>query len=408
MSVIIIGAGQAGMQMAISLRDNGYDKAITLIGNESFYPYQRPPLSKTFLQNEITVEKLLLRKENFYNDRDIDVKLNCHVHHIDKVSKSVSYQQTNQNTPLSLNYDKLIFTTGAKPWCLPVDDANPPKNMHVMRTIQDAINLRNALAQQPKNIVVIGGGFIGLEVAASMKKTGHKITLLSKGRFMERAVCETVSDFYHQLHHKNGADIHYIDNITKIDATHIHADGVNYPADLILMGVGALPDIDLAKQIGLTISHNAILTDKNGQCDNEPDIFAIGDCAASPNQWASEQITRLESIQNATDSAKNTAHYITTNMPQAHNLPWFWSDQYDCKLQIAGLMHDSDQKIIRGNPDSNQFSIFYLKDKRIISVTSINQGKHHIIARKIIPLQQIIDNPEILSDETIDLKNIIA
>ncbi len=283
MGIVIIGAGHAGMQSAIFLRDSGYEKEITLIGDEKILPYQRPPLSKLYMQGEIDLDHMLLRKESLYEKRKVTLKMGTKVVGIDKVKKLVMLADDCE----TISYDKLILATGAFPARLPIVGNNLP-HVHVLRSIEDADHMVQALQNNPKNIIVIGGGFIGLEVAASLKKMGRSVEVLTNARLMERAVCQDVSDFYDQLHRSNGVVIHYITNIEKITPEAIFVDGKTIPADMVVMGVGVKPNVELAESASLAVKNGGFLTNFYGRCVDDPDIYAIGDCASFPMQWADD------------------------------------------------------------------------------------------------------------------------
>ena len=410
MQIVIIGAGQAGMQTAISLRDGGFEGNLILIGEEQYLPYQRPPLSKAYMQGLLGEEKLYLRKADFYETKNINLRLGTRVTGLDIAAKSIEIQKISdgagQDSAEIISYDKLILATGATPFRLPVEGKDLP-HVHVLRNIDDIKVIQKAIAIKPKNIVIIGGGFIGLEAAASFNKMGFKVSVVTNARLMERAMCEEMSEFFDSLHRAHDVDIHYISDIDKITAQMVIADGKNFPADFVIMGVGVRPNIELTTRAGLTIHQSGILTNDFGLCEGQSDLYAVGDCACFPLSWADDFVMRLESVQNATDMPKNVALHILQGAQAPQKLPWFWSDQYDCKLQIAGISMGADYVILRGDMATKSFSYFYVKQGVLIAVDSVNQGKDHLIAKRLISAHVKIDNPAILQDLNFDLKNLL-
>ena len=412
MQIVIIGAGQAGMQAALSLRDGGFEGNLILIGEEQYLPYQRPPLSKAYMQGLMEEEKLYLRKADFYQTKNINLRLGMRVVGLDIAAKSIEIQKTShedgqgQDSGEIISYDKLILATGATPFRLPVEGKDLP-HVHVLRNIDDIKAIQKATAIKPKNIGIIGGGFIGLEAAASFNKMGFKVSVVTNARLMERAICEEMSEFFDSLHRAHDVDIHYISDIDKITAEAVIADGKNFSADFVIMGVGVRSNIELAERAGLALHQGGILTNDFGLCDGQSDIYAVGDCACFPLSWADDFVMRLESVQNATDMPKNVALHILQGEQASQKLPWFWSDQYDCKLQIAGISMGADRVILRGDRVSKSFSYFYVKQGVLIAVDSVNQGKDHLIAKRLITAHVKIDNPAILQDLNFDLKNLL-
>ena len=410
MQIVIIGAGQAGMQAALSLRDGGFEGNLILIGEEQYLPYQRPPLSKAYMQGLMEEEKLYLRKADFYETKNINLRLGTRVTGLDIAGKSIEIEKTfdgqGQDSTEILSYDKLILATGATPFRLPVEGKDLP-HVRVLRNIDDIKAIQKAIAIKPKNIVIIGGGFIGLEAAASFNKMGFKVSMVTNARLMERAICEEMSEFFDSLHRAHDVEIHYISDIDKITSEAVIADGKNFPADFVIMGVGVRPNIELAEHAGLTLHQGGILTNHFGLCDGQSDLYAVGDCACFPLSWADDFVMRLESVQNATDMPKNVALHILQGEQAPQKLPWFWSDQYDCKLQIAGISMGADRVILRGDRASKSFSYFYVKQGVLIAVDSVNQGKDHLIAKRLISAHVKIDNPAILQDLNFDLKNLL-
>lgn len=344
MGVVIVGAGQAGFQAAWSLRTEGYGESITLIGDEPHLPYQRPPLSKGFLLGRQQLESATLRPEKFYADHRIDLILGERVQSITP--------QVKLESGAAIPYDYLVLATGARVRRLPIDAL-------YLRGRDDAEQLKNRL-DCASSVALIGGGFIGLEVAAAARTLGKDVELVEiQSRLMSRSVAPVISDFFRDLHTNHGVRV----SLNKSDIP---------PADLTIVGIGVIPNTDLAEQAGLPVA-NGIVIDEHLRTAN-PRIYAIGDCASHP------RLERLESVQNAVDQAKCAAANIA-GKPQAYSaIPWFWTDQFDVKLQMAGLSAGADHVVVRGEPP--KFSVDYFRNGKLIAVDSVNSPADHIAARK--------------------------
>ncbi len=387
---VIIGAGHGGVQAATSLREEGFEGKITLISDENTLPYQKPPLSKGFLNGKQTIENLLFRNALYYAENDIDLVLNETITHIDIAKKTVFAQSGDQ-----FDYDSLILATGARNRPLNTDATSRSNregvvfsNIVYLRHLGDAQNTKSQLGIS-KKVVVIGGGFIGLEVAAAAVELGKKVTVIeAQERLMNRVLPPVVSDVFLKKHIEHGVDVLLNAKVVKINqSTEGCVSGIQLGdnqeiiADLLVIGIGVLPNSELAEAAGLACV-NGITVNEYLQT-SDPSVFAIGDCAAYYNVYA-ERKMRVESVQNAVDQAKTVAKNIVGVPTKFHAVPWFWTNQYDLKLQMAGIAIDFDQIILRGSVDAQKFSAFYFKNKKLIGVDSLNRAADHLAARKLL------------------------
>ncbi|MEH6547266.1 MAG: FAD-dependent oxidoreductase [Sneathiella sp.] len=391
-SVVIIGAGQAGVQTAFSLRDMGYPGEITLINGEKFLPYQRPPLSKSYLKNTITDDNLLFRNEQLYEDKKIKIIQGSIATKINRHPKSVSL-----STGINLPYKKLVLAMGARNRILPIDGAGL-KNVFQLRNLDDAKQLRIELRKKAK-IAIIGGGFIGLEFASVAKELGAQVSIIeSASRVMARAVCAEISNYVQRTHLAKGVEILLERKIIAIDrnadlATGLRMqDGSRLSCDLILVSIGVTPNFELAEAAGLCVD-NGVQVDATLRT-SDPDIFAIGDCACFPSEFSNQRV-RLESVQNAVDHAKTVAENICGTSKKYQSVPWFWSDQSGLKIQIAGLTSNPETTVISGDPATGKFSVCCFSNGQFIGVESINQPADHMAARKLLASGRKISVSEI-------------
>ena len=379
--ILILGAGQAGLQIADSLRQDGYEGRILLIGEEAYPPYQRPPLSKDFLAGIVTQEQLLLRSPEVLQRKNIELHTHALIVKIDHRAHQVELSNGTK-----LDYARLAFATGCRARPLPVPGADL-ENVLTLRTLDDTKSLAQSLTKA-HNIVVIGGGFIGLELAATARGMGKSVTLLEgANRLMARAVSPIISDYFLDHHQKQGVQIHLNAQVSALQGqagkvTSVATkDGQTHPADLVIVGIGIIPNDELAKSIGLEC-HNGIVVDACSRT-SDPDIVAAGDCtvrkAAEPDQWL-----RLESVQNAVEQGKSAAASLLGRERPFTAAPWFWSDQYDVKLQMAGLSAGFDTTAIRGTIESGSFSLFYFRNGRLLGADSVNQPKEHMATRRML------------------------
>lgn len=399
---VIIGTGQAGFQTAASLRSEGYEEPITLIGEEPHIPYQRPPLSKGFQLGQQDFESIVLRPESFYQDHRIDLLAGKRVAAVDQSERSVRLVSGGR-----IPYDKLVLAVGARNRLLPVKGAELDGVVY-LRSFDEAVATKERL-KSAREIVVIGGGFIGLELAAVACTLGKSVTVLEAlPRLMSRVVAPIISDFYRELHTNRGVKIICGATVAEIAGSGGKAqrvalsDGTAYPADLVLVGVGVVPNVELAQNAGLGTA-NGIAVNEYLETDDD-NIFAIGDCAEHPCIFAGARI-RLESVQNAADQAQRVATTIAGRRTPYCALPWFWTDQFDIKLQMAGISHGHDHIVMRGNPESRKLSVFYFKGGRLVAIDSINRPLDHMIGRKIIA-GNVPLTPEQAGDESVDLRKL--
>jgi len=400
--VLIIGAGHAGGMTAISLRQRRYQGSIRLIGEENFLPYQRPALSKEFLAGEIEKNKLYLKSQNYFNKNNIHITDDCKVVAIDRNKKTILLDNQKQ-----LGYEKLIIATGSIVKKLKTN--GNAKELHYLRTIKDSIKIREKL-RKAKNITIIGAGYIGLEIASVAIKKNLQVRILEmENRVMSRVVSAEVSDFFQNKHQSEGVKFKLNTYITQIEDQGkqkkiICSDGSYFISDVVIVGVGIEPNNDLAKISGLKCN-NGILVDDNGQT-SDPHIFAVGDCSNHYNKIFKQRL-RLESVQNAVEQAKSIAAFITGNHKPYQKVPWFWSDQYNLKLQIAGISQDHDNRVMRGCPSDERFAVFYQKENRLVAVDAINSPKEFMIGKRWIAKQAKIP-VDLIRDKAVDLKKINA
>lgn len=379
-AIVIVGAGQAGAQVAQSLRAGGYDGPLVLLGEEPHPPYQRPPLSKKHLAGEVETEGLHLKPAAFYEQNRIDCRFGVRVREIDRAAGAVVLE-----TGARIAYATLVLATGTRPRALPLPGAELP-GVVTLRTITDVEAIRARL-RAANRIAIVGGGYIGLEVAAVARAMGHKVTVIeAQDRVMKRVVSPAVSAFFADLHRDHEVDLRFDTGISgflgKEALTGVAlADGSELACDLALVAIGAQPNDDLAAACGLEVD-DGILVDGSGRT-SDPAIFAAGDCTRFLSARYGRSI-RLESVQNAIDQAKAVAAAILGADEDYDPVPWFWSDQYAVKLQIAGLSDGHDTATTVGDPESGSFYVAYLREGRLIAVDSINHPRSHMMARRAI------------------------
>ena len=400
---MIVGAGHAGFQLAASLRQHGFAERIGLINDEAHLPYQRPPLSKAYLKGEGRPDSLMFRPDKFYRDQKVDLIADRAVS-IDRSARRLLLA-----SGVSLDYGHLVLATGARNRLLDIHNANLG-DVRYLRTLDESEVLRQQIASAQR-VVVIGAGFIGLEFAATARAKGLEVDGAELGaRVMARAVTAEISDYFQERHTAAGIRIHLGVQATSIesDGTRVTgvslSDGRHLPADLVVVGVGVLPNVELAGEAGLPVASGIIVNEQ--LLTSDPDISAIGDCAlfASPRFGGS---LRLESVQNATDHARCVAARLTGDARTYDGLPWFWSDQGDDKLQIAGLTTGYDRVVVRGDRAQRSFSAFCYKSGRLVGVESVNRASDHVFGRKILGLNRSIE-PEQAADPGFDLKAALA
>lgn len=402
--IIIIGAGQAGGETAQRLRQGGFDGEITLIGEEPAAPYQRPPLSKAYLKGEYDIDRLMLRPASVYAEEHIALLTKTRAVWIDRANRKVRIEGGRE-----LPYDALVLATGAKPRKLPLVGADLD-GVYLFRTAADVDRVRERFVSGAK-LIVIGAGYIGLEVAAVARQLGLDVTVVETAvRPLARVTSPEVAGFFLDEHTRQGARfvlggqpalIKGQDRVTGVGLT----DGAELPADLVIAGIGVTPDVAIAEQCGLTVN-NGIVTDR--QCrTSDPNIFAIGDCAARPMLHYEGRVARLESVHNAIEGAKIVAATLTGGKEHTEEAPWFWSDQYDLKLQIAGLFHGYDHVVFRGVMADRAFAAFYYKGDKLIAVDAVNRPAEYLGAKMLIQTGRTLP-PNVLEDMSRPMKELVA
>ncbi|MBV9549355.1 MAG: FAD-dependent oxidoreductase [Alphaproteobacteria bacterium] len=398
--IVIIGAGQAGCQAVQSLRAEGFTGAITMVGDEAYPPYQRPPLSKAYLQGQLERPRLFLKPDAFYAEAGCDLLLNISATAIDRVARTVELSDGRK-----LAYDKLLLTTGGHVRKLRCPGAELP-GIFYLKTIADVDALQAAFLPAAR-IAIVGAGYIGLEVAAVGAKRGLQVTVFeAMDRVMARAVSPVLSEFFAAEHVKAGVTLKLNTGVEGFEGEgkveRIRAGGRLYDCDLVLVGIGVLGNDELARAAGLNCS-DGIVVDRNART-SDPVIYAAGDCTRHYGREGGE--LRLECVQNAIDQAKHAAMAMAGKPKDYSEVPWFWSDQYDLKLQIAGLARPTDTPVLRGNPASRKFSVFHLREGKVAAVEAVNAGQDYMIGRKLIAEGRAVEACR-LADFSISIKNLL-
>ncbi len=399
--IVIVGASHAGFQLAASLRQHGFDGAIALIGDEAVLPYQRPPLSKDYLDGKIGLDLLLMRPEAFYRDHRIDILTGSRVSEIDCGGKTVLLASGER-----LGYGHLVLATGARNRvpALPGIDLD---GVCYLRSLAETDELRDRLAAA-EQVVVIGAGFIGLEFAAVARGKGKHVHILElTDRVMGRVVSVATSRFFAEAHRRTGVEFGFGAQAARIaghngKVNHVElADGKKLPADLVLVSIGVLPNSELAAAAGLKVANGIVLDEELLTADGS--ISAIGDCAVFPCRHAGGNQTRLEAVQNAADHARCVADRIVGYPHPYTALPWFWSEQGKLRLQIAGLTAGHDQTVLRGDGESGEFSVFCYKGGALLGIELINRPADHAQARRLLAAGRQV-TPEQAADPGFDLR----
>ena len=400
MDIVILGAGQAAAAMAAKLRAQGHSGGITVIGDEDAPPYQRPPLSKAYLLGEMPIERLTLRADDWWTDQDIRLLTGTRASRIDRGAKRV------ETSAGPIPYDQLALTLGASPRRLPAAMGGDLAGVHTVRGIADIQRAQPALTPG-KRLVVIGGGYIGLEAAAVARKLGLEVTVIEAApRILGRVAAPETADLIRDLHRAHGVTILEGTGIDRLEGdTHIRAvrlaDGRCLPADLVVLGIGVAPETTLAAAAGLAID-NGIACDAQGRT-SDPAIWAAGDCASFP--WHGQRL-RLESVGNAIDMAELVAENMLGAGKDYHPKPWFWSDQYDAKLQIAGLNAGYDQIVRRKGETAQASSVWYYRDGQLIAVDALNDARAYMVGKRLIEAGKTPD-PIRVADAATPVKDLL-
>ena len=401
-NLVIIGTGQSAAQCALTLRRNMFKDHITMIGEEKHLPYQRPPLSKEFLSGEVSLERVFMKSKEFFDQNDVTIFTSTPVISIDRNKKILSL--SNQE---DLTYNKLVIATGSRVRKLNVEGSSL-KNISYLRSIEDANRLKEYF-KFGKKLVIVGAGYVGLEVAATAVKKGINVTLIEmENRIMSRTVDPVISKYFDSLHRQNGVEIFLEAALEKFEGKDavervICSNGQIIEADGVLIGVGILPNQELAESAGLNCN-NGILVDEFGKTE-DTSIFACGDCTNHPNTYLNKNL-RLESVHNALEQAKTVAMSLLGKQEKYNQVPWFWSDQYDKKLQIVGFSDDHDELVIRGSIEEDNFMLFFLKEGKLIAVNSVNNPKEFLICKKLVANKQKISS-DAISNQSVDLKELL-
>ena len=401
---IIVGASHAAAQVAPTLRQQGWEGSIAVIGNEYFLPYHRPPLSKDFLAGKKSIDDILIRQPAVYQKSKIQFILGLNAQGIDRDNKQLLLDDGEH-----IAYDKLVLTVGARVRKIDIPGSDL-RGVFYLRDINDVQQIKS-YSGKAKNAVIVGGGYIGLETAASLRKLGMSVTVLeAMPRVLQRVTAPEVSEFYTRVHQEEGVNI-----VTDAQVAGIKGEknaesvelknGDSYPADLVIIGVGVVPNTEIAESAGLEVN-NGIVVDEYARTTDH-DILAAGDCTSHYNPIYERQL-RLESVQNALDQATIAALTICGKPKPYSALPWFWSDQFDLKLQIAGLSQEYDSVVIRGDIEgSRSFAAFYMKGNRILAVDAINRPQEFMLGKRLITEKIEVDADK-LRDTEFALKGLLA
>ncbi|MBT2135421.1 FAD-dependent oxidoreductase [Croceibacterium sp. LX-88] len=402
--IVIVGTGHGGAQAAIALRQHGFAGSILMIGRDGEPPYERPPLSKDYLYGEKPFERIMIRPAPFWDERQVGLLLETSVSRIDPAAKTLTVSGGG-----TIRYGTLIWAGGGDPRRLSCPGAQLP-GVHVIRDKLDTDRIRAELASGARRAVVIGGGYIGLEAAAALTKLGCDVTVVEKeDRLLSRVAGEDLSRFYEAEHRAQGVDfrlgaeVEAIEGEEKVTGVRL-TDGETLPCDLVIVGIGIVPSVGPLIAAGAAGANGV---DVDPYCRTSlPDIYAIGDCAAHVNAFADGAVIRLESVQNANDMANTAARSICGDRQPYEAVPWFWSNQYDLRLQTIGVNIGHDATVLRGDPSSRSFSVVYLKGGRVIALDCINRTKDYAQGRKLVEARAVIA-PEVLLDTEIQLKELL-
>ncbi len=400
--IVVIGSGQAAIQTVMSLKRNEFTGSIKVIGEEDHLPYQRPPLSKDFLLEEYKPERVSLKKKEFYEENGVDLILGKRAESIDTILKEITLSDENK-----IRYNQLIIATGSRVRKLNVPGSDK-KGIYYLRDLDDAKALKQRLKKN-KKMVIVGAGYIGLEVASVAASLGVEVTVIEMAnRVMNRTVDPMISSYYQKLHESHGVKIH-LDNGLKafeggdsVNAV-LCSDGLMLEADLVVIGAGVLPNQEIAIEAGLECN-NGIMVNEFGETSTAH-VYACGDCTNHPNKGLNTRL-RLESVHNAMEQSKTVANTIMGNKEPYDQVPWFWSDQYDHKLQLVGISGDHDEVVMRGLESEQKFLLFYLKNSELIAVNAINSSKEFLICRKLVANKVKISS-DVIKDQSVNLNDLL-
>ena len=398
--VVIIGGGQAGGQAAASLRTEKYRGPITILGDEAQPPYERPPLSKDYLAGELGIDRILIRPEQFYRDNDILLRTDTTVASIDIEHKNVAIKSGE-----AFEYEKLLIATGSRPRQLTLPGSDLA-GIFYLRTLADVDRIRESMSSASK-LCVVGGGYVGLEVAAVAVTAGLDVTVIeTEDRILQRVTTPQMSSFYHTLHNQRGVNIELNTTVSgfegKDSVSTVLCGDQKFEADIVIVGIGIVPNIEIAQAAGLECN-NGILVNDHCRTSNV-DIFAAGDCTNHPNHILGRRL-RLESVPNAIEQAKVASSNMLGGDKVYAAIPWFWSDQYELKLQMVGFSGDGDEAVLRGDKSTNQFAIFYLHQGRVVAVDAVNSPREFMICKRLYG--KPVDAAS-LGDETVELKSLLT
>ncbi|MEO9819405.1 MAG: FAD-dependent oxidoreductase [Paracoccaceae bacterium] len=397
-NIIVIGAGQAGASCVAKLRGLGFDGSVTLVGAETQPPYQRPPLSKAYLLGDMALERLFLRPQSYYADQNIDLRLGQRVSNIDTGNQTISIDGE------TMQYDELVMATGSKPHRLPASIGGDLDRVFTVRDLQD-VDAMAPLFQDGARVLIVGGGYIGLEAAAVAAKRGLNVTLVEMAdRILQRVAAAETSTYFRELHQSHGVDIREGVGLSKLTGEGtvsgaVLCDGSELAVDFVVVGVGIAPDVQLADDAGITLD-NGIQTDEQGRT-SAPHVWAAGDCASFPYRGAR---VRLESVPNAIDQAEIVAENIMGAGKSYIAKPWFWSDQYDVKLQIAGLNTGYDRVVTRRSETSVSF--WYYSGETLLAVDAANDPRGYMVGKRLIEMGKPAPS-DIIADASADLKALL-
>lgn len=403
-AIVIVGAGHAAGQAAASLRQEGYEGEVVIIGDEPYIPYQRPPLSKQYLSGEQGIERVYLRPEKFYASKNITLKTGVRVEQIDTVAQTVT-----TDSDETIPYEKLLIATGSRPRRLNLPGSDLP-GIHYLRTISDVDAIRAEMAPG-KKMVIVGGGYIGLEVASvGIKQELEVYVLEMEERILQRVTTPEMSTFYHQLHSNRGVHV-----CTSTAVSGFSGDGrvqavlcvkendeQAFPADLVVVGIGIIPNVELARDAGIDCD-NGIVVDERCRT-SAANVFAAGDCTNHPNPLLKRRL-RLESVPNAMEQARVAASSMSGGDKSYASIPWFWSDQYELKLQMVGFSADGDTQVVRGDKAGNHFAVFYLKNGTLVAADAVNSPREFMVCKQLVGKPVDADK---LADPETDLKTLLS